>query len=533
MTLAYRGMVAAPHALASEAGVEVLKSGGSAVDAAIATNAVLNVVYPHMSGVGGDAFWLIYDGASREVRFLNAAGRAASGATIEWFRERGMSEIPHRGVVPGTLTVPGSVDGWCQAHGAYGRLPLTRLLEAAIYYARDGFPVTSRLSEWTRETAEVLRQSPEAAATYLPGGEPPREGQRMVLSDLARTLDLIAAGGRDAFYEGEVAREIRAYAREHGGFGDEDDWADQRARWGAPVSTSYRGVTIHETPPPTQGISALQALNLVERFDLGGMEYLGPDHVHLLVEATKVAFHDRNRFVADPEFADVPTERLVSKAYAGECGDLIRMERALSWDQIPSPEARLAGDTVYVCAVDEEGNAASLIQSLYMGYGSGVVAGRSGVLLQNRGTYFSLDPEHPNKLEPRKQPFHTLISSLAFRNGDPWAVFGAMGADGQPQIHLQFYTAMIDFGLSPREAIESPRWLFGRYALGEARDLLNVESRFPAATLVGLERRGHLLNRWDPWQERAGHANGIAIQPGTGTLMGASDPRSDGAAIGY
>lgn len=533
MTLAYRGMVAAPHALASEAGVEVLKSGGSAVDAAIATNAVLNVVYPHMSGIGGDAFWLIYDDASREVHFLNAAGRAASGATIEWFRERGMTGIPHRGVVPGTLTVPGSVDGWCEAHGAYGRLPLRRLLEAAIYYARDGFPATARLSVWTKEAAEVLRQNPEAAAVYLPGGSPPGEGQRVVLSDLARTLELIADSGRDAFYEGDVAREICAYAREHGGFGDEGDWADQRARWGDPVSTSYRGITIHETPPPTQGISALQALNLVERFDLGGVEYLGPDHVHLLVEATKVAFYDRNRFIADPDFADVPTERLVSKAYAEERGDMIRMERALSWNRIPSPEAKLAGDTVYVCAVDEEGNAASLIQSLYMGYGSGVVAGRSGVLLQNRGAYFSLVPEHPNRLEPRKQPFHTLISSLAFENGELRAVFGAMGADGQPQIHLQFYTATIDFGLSPREAIGAPRWLFGRYALGEARDLLNAESRFPATTLVELERRGHLLNRWGPWQERAGHANGIAIQLGTGTLIGASDPRSDGAAIGF
>jgi gamma-glutamyltranspeptidase len=251
------------------------------------------------------------------------------------------------------------------------------------------------------------------------------------------------------------------------------------------------------------------------------------------VEAAKVAFHDRNRFIADPEFADVPSERLISKAYAEERANLIHMDRALPWDQIPSSEAKLAGDTVYVCAVDAEGNAASLIQSLYMGYGSGVVAGRSGVLLQNRGAYFSLDPGHPNTCEPRKQPFHTLIASLASRNDDPWAVFGAMGADGQPQIHLQFYTSMIDFQLSPQEAIWSPRYLFGRYALGEARDLLNIESRFPATTLTELERRGHLLNRWGPWQERAGHANSIVIQPGTGALMGASDPRSDGAAIGY
>jgi len=532
MTPAYRGMVAAPHALASEAGVEVLEAGGSAVDAAIATNAVLNVVYPHMSGIGGDAFWLIHDSKAREVYFLNAGGRAASGATIEWFEDRGMSEIPVRGIVAGTVLTPGSVDGWCEANEAYGRLPLRRLLEPAITYAREGFPVSARLASWGRETANVLRQNPEAAEVYLPDGEPPREGQRMVLGDLARTLELIADGGHDAFYEGEIAQEVCRYAHERGGFGDEADWANQRARWGDSLSSSYRGVTIHETPPPTQGIAALQTLNLVETFDLGGMEYLGPDHIHLLVEATKVAFHDRNRFIADPEFADVPGDRLISKAYAEERSDLVRMERALPWDRIPSSGAALAGDTVYVCAVDAEGNAASLIQSLYMGYGSCVVAGKTGVLLQNRGAYFSLDREHPNRLAPRKQPFHTLIASLAFKGEDLWAVFGAMGADGQPQIHLQAYIAMIDFGLSPREAIESPRWLSGRYALGGPRDLLNVESRFPAATLAELERRGHVLNRWGPWAELAGHANGIMVQPGTGALTGSSDPRSDGAAIG-
>lgn len=533
MTLAYRGMVAAPHALASEAGVEVLKEGGSAVDAAIAANAVLGVVYPHMSGVGGDAFWLIRESTEQEVRFLNAAGNAASDATIEWFRERGMSDIPHRGVVPGTITVPGSVDGWCEANAFYGRLPLARLLEAAIDYAREGFSVTGRLAKWTEENAKILKQNPESAKNYLPGGAPPREGQRMVLSDLARTLEAIAESGRDAFYEGEVAREICGYARKHGGFGNETDWSEQRAQWGDSVSSSYRGITVHETPPPTQGVTALQALNLVERSDLGDMEYLGPDHVHLLVEANKVAFRDRNRLIADPGFVDVPSDRLASKDYAKECESMIYANRASYWDQMSSSGTGLNGDTVYICAMDAEGNVASLIQSIYMAYGSGVVAGRSGVLLQNRGAYFALDPEHRNRLEPRKQPFHTLIASLAFKDDDLWAAFGAMGADGQPQTHLQCYTAMIDFDMSPQQAIETPRWLSGRFAIGEPRDTLNVESRFPDKTLAELERRGHRLNRWEPWSERAGHANCIAVHPVSGALAGSSDPRSDGAAIGF
>ncbi|HET7877065.1 MAG TPA: gamma-glutamyltransferase [Methylomirabilota bacterium] len=525
-------MVVCPHALASQAGVEILKAGGSAVDAAIAAVAALSVLYPHMTGVGGDAFWLIYDAGRRQVRFLNAGGHAAAAATLEWFSRRGLTEIPVRGVVAGTLTVPGTVDGWCLAHAAYGRLPLATDLGAAIHYARGGFEVTERVAAWTADSAEAVASGPEAARIFLPGGASPRAGQRLINGDLAVTLERIAGQGRAGFYEGETAREMARWARERGGFFTERDLVEQRAQWGEPLSATYRGVTVYETPPPTQGVSVLQMLNLLEPHDLGALEYLGPDHVHLLVQAKQIAFHDRDQFVADPDFVKVPVERLLSRAYAAERRRLLDPSRALPWDQIPS-SGSLTGDTVYVCAVDGEGNAASLTQSLYFGYGAGVVAGRTGVVLQNRGAYFSLDPAHPNRLEPGKRPLHTLIASLAFKDDRLWQVFGCMGADGQPQIHLQAYTAMIDWGLDIQRAVESPRWLAGRFALGDPRDLLNMEGRFPEHTVAELARRGHVINRWEDWNELAGHAHGITIDPDTGARVGGCDPRSDGAAIGH
>ncbi|MBA4355663.1 MAG: gamma-glutamyltransferase, partial [Novosphingobium sp.] len=475
-TLAPRGMVACPHALASEAGVEILKAGGSAVDAAIAASAALSVVYPHMAGLGGDAFWLIYDAKQKSVRYLDGAGCAAASASIEVFGARGMSEIPFRGILPATLTVPGAVASWCEAHAAHGRLPLARDLAAAIGYARDGFPVTERLANWIAATAPELAKNREAAAIFLKTGEAPRTGQSLVNADLARSLEAVGAGGRDAYYEGDIAKELARYAGANGGFFTEADFRAQRAQWREPISTDYRGVRIYQTPPPTQGIAVLQMLNLIEPFDIAAMNYLGADHVHFLVQAKQLAYHDRDRWIADPAFTNVPVERLLSRAYADERRKLIDPARALPWDKVPS-YGSLAGDTVYICAVDAEGNAASLIHSLYGVFGSCIVAGKSGIVLQNRGAYFSLDPAHHNKLEPGKRPLHTLIASLAFRDDKLWQVFGCMGADGQPQIQLQAYVAMIDFGLNVQQAIESPRWLSGRFVLGEPRDLLNVEGR--------------------------------------------------------
>ncbi len=531
-TMGPRGMVVSPHSLASQAGLEMLKAGGSAVDAAIATSAVLSVVYPHMTGVGGDAFWLIYDAKSKRVRYLDAAGQAASSAAIGWFEQRGLKEIPFRGVLPATLTVPGAVDGWCTAHGEFGRLPLARALAPAIGYAQDGFPISARVSRWIGLTDAEKTFNDDARRIFVPGGEVPRAGAKLVNPNLARTMAAIAADGRDGFYRGDTARAMAAFAKANDGFFTSDDFAQQRSRWGEPIATTYRGMTIFETPAPTQGFTVLEMLNLIEPFDVGRWPFLGADHVHHLVQAKQIAYHDRDTQLGDPSFSDVPIARLISRPYADMRRKLINSSRALAWDEVPS-YGTLKGDTVYVGVVDAEGNAASLIHSVYGIFGSGVVAGETGVVLQNRSSYFLLDPDHPNRLEAGKRPLHTLIASLAFDGDELRHIVGCMGADGQPQIHLQTYTGLIDFGLDIQQAVEAPRWLSGRFALGEARDTLNIEGRFAGETIEELARRGHAVNRWADWNELAGHCHGITIDPLSGMRIGGADPRSDGAAIGY
>ncbi|MGY4617684.1 gamma-glutamyltranspeptidase [Bradyrhizobium sp. USDA 4472] len=532
VTLAPRGVVTSPHALASAAGVDVLRAGGSAVDAAIATSAVLAVVYPHMTGLGGDAFWLIHDGHSGAVRFLNGGGKAAATASLAAFRERGLSEIPLRGIIPATLTVPGAVASWIEAHQGHGRLPLARVLDSAISYARDGFPVTARLASFIAMMRDELAKQAEAAALFLQGGEVPEAGAKLVNPDLARTLQAVADRGRDGFYGGRVGEELARFSREAGGFFASADLERQAATWGTPLVGRYRDVDIYNTPPPTQGFSVIEMLNLLEPYELHKRDWLGPDRIHLMVQAKQIAYHDRDQVLADPAFANIPVENLISKPYAARRTELIDIRSALKWDQVPS-YGSLAGDTVYVAVVDKDGNAVSLIQSLYGAFGSCLVAGRTGVVLQNRGAYFSLDPNHPNRLVPGKIPLHTLIASIAKRDGRLWSLLGCMGADGQPQIQLQLYSGMIDFGLDIQEAIEQPRFLSGRFGLGEARDTLYLESRFPQATLDMLAQRGHILNRWDAWNEMAGHAHGITVDPRSGVLSGGADPRSDGAATGY
>ena len=509
-------MVACPHALASKAGVDALRAGGSAVDAALTAAATLGVIYPHMCGIGGDAFWLIYDARERKVAYLDGGGRAAASATLDRFTEK---EIPFRGLVPATLTTPGAVSAFCEAHARYGKLPLAKCLEPAIGLARDGFLVSERLKRWIGEAAEDLRRDPTSAALFLQGGSTIRNPA------LARTLGAIAANGHAGFYEGEVAAGLAKL----GGFFTANDLAAQTARWGEPIKGTYKGATIYETPPPTQGFTVLEMLNLIEPLQLG--PYQGADHAHLLVQAKQIAYHDRDGQLADPRFADVPVGKLISKEYAAKRRALMDPKRALPWDKVPS-YGSLTGDTVYIAAVDADGNAASLIFSLYGVFGSCITSPETGVVLQNRSAYFSLDPKHPNRLEPGKTPLHTLIASMAFRKDKLWAVLGCMGADGQPQIHLQAYVAMIDYGRDIQEAVGGPRWLSGRFALGEARDTLHIEARFPRATIDELERRGHLVDRWGDYSELAGHAHGITIAD-DGERTGGYDPRSDGAALGY
>ncbi len=505
-----------------------LRMGGSAVDAAITANAVLAVAYPHMAGLGGDAFWLIYEAREQQVRALNGAGCAPAAATTAEFERRGLDEIPPRSLL--AVTAPGAVDSWAEAHRRYGRLPFGTLFEAAITYAEKGIPVTARLRTWTQRTMSVLRAHPTTRRIFLPGGEIPQVGEVLIQRDLARTFTLLAHGGRDAFYEGEVGRAIASFSRAEGGLLTSADLTRQHSQWAQPVAGAYRGITIYQTPPPSQGFVALQILRMLENDDVGALDRLGSDHVHLLVEATKVAFADRNRYLADPDFADVPVERLLSDLHARERRRLIRPDQASTWSQVQA--CALEGDTVFVAVIDAEGNAASLIQSLYMGFGSGIVAGNTGVLLHNRGVYFSLDPAHPNCLQPGKRPMHTLMSSMAFRGERLWLVFGTMGADGQPQVHAQLYSALLDHGLDLASAIQAPRWLAGRFMIGDAREPLNLEARFPPETTHALQARGHLLNFMAPWDELTGHAHGAMILD-NGTRLGVADPRSDGLAIGY
>jgi gamma-glutamyltranspeptidase len=507
-------MVVCPHALASQAGTDALRAGGSAVDAALAAASTLGVIYPHMCGIGGDAFWLIYDAHTRKVHYLDGGGRAA--ASVSTFNQK---EIPFRGLEPATLTTPGAVASFCEAHARFGKLPLAKDLEAAIHFARDGWPVSERVQRWIKETAAELVKDPASSALFIPGKAELKNPR------LAETLQAIAAHGRAGFYEGEVARKLSRLR----GFFREEDLEKQDARWGKSIRGTYKGVTVHQTPPPTQGFTVLEMLNLIEPLDLGSFQ--GPDHAHLLVQAKQIAYNDRDRWLADPRFAQVPVERLISKAYAEERRALIDAKRALPWDKVPS-HGSLKGDTVYVAAVDGDGNAASLIFSLYGIFGACITSAETGVVMQNRAAYFSLDAKHPNRLEPGKTPLHTLICSLFFREGNLAGAFGCMGADGQPQIHLQAYTAMIDFGLDAQQAVAAPRWLSGRFALGEARDTLHIEARFPRETVDELERRGHIVERWGDWNELAGHAHGITIDA-AGNLAGGADPRSDGAALGY
>jgi gamma-glutamyltranspeptidase/glutathione hydrolase len=532
VTMGPNGMVTSPHSLASQAGVDVLRAGGSAVDAAIAVSSVLSVVYPHMTGLGGDAFWLIHDAKTGSVRYLDGGGRAAANASIDAFAQRGLAEIPFRGVLPATVTTPGAVASWGEAHRAYGRLPLGRNLESAIGYAQNGFPVTARLSGWIEQVVADLQPHAETMAIFLPEGKVPAPGSKLTNPALANTLRAIASDGVDGFYRGAVGRELARFSAEKGGFFTEADLAAQTARWGEPIKGQYRDLVLYETPAPTQGFSVLEMLNLLEPYELHKREFQGPDMVHLMVQAKQVAYHDRDHYLGDPAFVSVPMDRLISKAYADERRPIIDPVRALPWDKVPS-YGSLTGDTVYIATVDAQGNAVSLIHSLYGVFGSAVVAGGTGVVLQNRGAYFTLDPAHPNRLEPGKTPLHTLIASIGFRNDQLWSVVGCMGADGQPQIHLQTYINLIDFGLDIQQALESPRWLSGRFGLGEPRDTLHIEARFPTATIDTLEQRGHLVDRWDNWNELAGHAHGIVIDPKSGMRLGGSDPRSDGAAIGY
>jgi len=523
-TLARNGLVCAPHYLAAQAGLAIVQAGGNAVDAAIAASAVLAVVYPVLCGIGGDLFLILYHAPSDTLAALDAAGRSGSLATPERVRTLGYTEMPRRG--PLAVSVPGAVDGWAMAAERFGRLGLARCLEPAIRYAEEGFGVTPLLARSLALVASSDWVHPSWLALYAPGGVAPRAGSVLQLPALARTLRLIAEHGRDVFYQGEIARAIAAFLEREGGFVTYDDLAMHHGRWVEPLSIDYHGYTIYELPPPTQGVAALQALRLMAGLPLG-TDPLDALTVHVQVEAKKLAFADRAAHLADPAFMRVDPRALLDDAYLDARRALIDPRRARA---VASSAA--SGDTIYLCAADGEGTIVSLIQSNYMGVGSGLAVPEYGVQLHNRGAYFSLDPGHVNVLAPRKQPLHTLIPSLAFRAGRPRIALGTQGGDGQPQIHQQLYAMLIDFGLDVQQAIELPRWVHGRGMPGDPAGLL-MESRFPEHTVQRLREMGHEVVLTEPWTGACGHAQAIVIDADKGLFAGGADPRADGMAAGY
>ncbi|WP_051790912.1 gamma-glutamyltransferase [Amycolatopsis jejuensis] len=523
VTLARNGMVSSPHYLASAAGLAVLRDGGSAVDAAIAVNATLGVVYPHMTGPGGDAFWLVYDRNADRVRALNGSGRAVAGANRELFRSAGLREIPARGPLS-VVTVPGAVDSWCTAHADHGRLPLARLLSPAIDYARNGYPVSAGQSRYTAGAAQVLGADPLTERTMLPDGRIPRPGDLLRLPLLADTLQTVADQGRNGFYEGAVAAEIAAAVQRAGGLLTAADLAAHRSVWSEPISTTYRGHQCYQHPPNSQGLAHLMVLNILENFPLADLDDRGAEYVHLVVEATKLAFTERDRYCADPEFGEFPVGDLLSKEFAADLGGRIG---AVARPPHGVP-ARIGQDTTCTVVVDGDGNAVSVIQSLYHEFGSAVTAGRSGVLLQNRGSSFSLDDMQPNRLEPGKRPFHTLMPGMVFRGGKPFLVYGTMGGEGQPQTSTALVTRVVDFGRDVQSAIDAPRWLYGR-TWGEQRRDLRLESRLPVGETLAAQ--GHPVRTVAAFDDVMGHAQAIRVNDDV--LAGGADPRGEGLALGW
>jgi gamma-glutamyltranspeptidase / glutathione hydrolase len=519
---AQHGMVASSQPLASQVGLDVLKRGGNAVDAAIAMAAVLNVTEPMMTGVGGDAFAIVYWARTKELKALNASGRAPRALTLDHFTRKGIKVMPITGMEP--ITVPGAFDGWVTLLEKYGTMKLPELLAPAIDYAESGFPVMEKTAaDWQNEVGR-LRLTDAASSNYLIDGRAPRAGEIFRQPNLARTLRTLASGGRDAFYKGAIARAIVDYCQKNRGFLSMQDFAEHKSDWVEPISTDYRGYKVYECPPNGQGITALLTLNILEGFDLRAMATKPDAYYHTLIEATKLAFADRNRYIADPAFAKVPVSQLLSKEYAASRRALIDPARAI---ESPSPGHITAeSDTTYFTVVDKDRNAVSFINSLYETFGSAIVAGDTGIVLHDRGAGFSLDPASPNCIAPAKRPFHTIIPAMVFKDGKLLMSFGVMGGAIQPQGHVQVLTNFIDLGMNLQQAIEAPRF---RYQEGNR---VIMEDAMTDAVISALIARGHLREH-PTGAVSMGGGQAIMIDPATGALMGASDPRKDGMALGY
>jgi gamma-glutamyltranspeptidase/glutathione hydrolase len=533
VVMAPHGMVATGQPLAAQVGLDILRKGGNAIDAAIATNAALGLMEPMSCGIGGDLYALVWDARTGKLYGLNASGRSPYRATRALFAAKGLSQIPTSG--PLSWSVPGCVDGWEELRKRFGTMTLDQVLEPSIRYALEGFPVSPVIAGYWRSAERKLSGTPDAARTYLIDGRSPRAGQVFKNPNLARSYREIAQGGRDAFYRGRIARDIVAFSDHTGGLFTLNDFTDHTSTWVDPVGTTYRGYEVWEIPPPGQGIAVLEMLNLLEAYDLKKLGPESPEYWHLFLEAKKLAYADRARYYADPAFAKLPTAELISKEYAGRRRPLIDPRKALVG--VPAGDPKLgASETVYLCVVDKDRNCVSLIQSNYMGFGSGLVPGDLGFALQNRGTLFALDEHHANRLEPHRRPFHTIIPSLVTLGGKPWFVFGVMGGDMQPQGQVEVLVNLIDFGMNVQEAGEAPRLehLGSATPTGlperERGGTVAAERGISDAIVQELTRRGHHVVRR---HTNGGGYQGILIDPKTNMLQGGSEYRKDGAAVGY
>lgn len=529
VTYAANGIVATSHPVAAQVGLDILKAGGNAIDAAIATSAAMGLMEPMSCGIGGDLFAIVWDAKTKTLHGLNASGAAPLAASIQYFKDKGLDEIPEKG--PLSWSVPGCVDGWDALQKKFGTKPLAELLAPSIRYAKDGVVVPEVIGGYWRNADRIA----ELRAVYAPGGRSPRVGELFKNPALAKTYQLIADGGRDAYYKGPIAESLVAYSKKHGGLFSLEDFARHTSEWVQPVTTNYRGYDVWELPPPGQGIAALQMLNILEGYDLKAMGPNSPDYWHVLAEAKKLAYADRAKYYTDPRFAKVPVNELVSKEYANERRKLISMSQAMT--EIPAGDTKLGkADTIYLCVVDKDRNCCSLIQSNYFGFGSGYAPAELGFAIQNRGTLFALDDTHANRLEPGKRPFHTIIPAMVTKDGAPFFCYGVMGGDMQPQGHVQVLVNLLDFGMNVQQAGEAARIEHVGSATPTGKPgaanggTIKAELGIPDTVIAELTKRGHVVDRV---RTNGGGYQGILIDTSTGALRGATETRKDGAALGY
>ncbi len=528
--IASNAMAATSQPLATQVALDILKKGGSAIDAAIAADAVLGLVEPTGSGMGGDLFAIIWSADKGKLYGLNASGRSPRSLKLDYFKENGYEFIPSFGPLP--VSVPGCVDGWYEMHDMFGRLPMKDILQPAINYAREGFPVTEVIAYYLERNTELLKDYPNIKEVYMPKGKSPSKGEIFKNPLLANTLEKIVKGGRNEFYRGSIARDIAAFMKKQGGFLSYEDLSRHHSEWVEPISTTYRGYEVWELPPNGQGIAALQILNILEGYDIAAMGFGSTDYIHVFTEAKKLAFEDRAKYYADPAFSAIPVSQLISKKYAAERRKLINPNKAA---KIYDPGKLEAGNTIYLTVADKYGNMVSLIQSNYRGMGSGMCPTGLGFVLQDRGEMFTLEAGHANVYAPGKRPFHTIIPAFITKNGKPWISFGVMGGDMQPQGHVQIVVNLIDFKMNLQEAGDAPRM----HHIGSSEPtgqqmtdggILLLESGFRTEVIQKLMSMGHKI-QWD--LGGYGGYQAIMWDEKNKVWFGASESRKDGQAAGY